>query len=88
MDTVKNFQVICQYEDGAYNCTISLYDTWTQTWEDNISYCARRGDPAPVNVWIINQIDSGAYGSIDACPIPPEPPAPSEVSGDGGPTVA
>ena len=87
MEIAKNLVVICQYQDGAYNCTISLYDAWTQTWEDNVPYCARRGDPAPVNVWIIEQIDTGAYGSISACPIPPAPTPPSEVTGDGGPSV-
>jgi hypothetical protein len=88
MDTVKNLIVICQWQDGSYKCTVDMYDTWNQVWEENILYVARRGDPAPVNVWIIEQIDTGAYAPISACPIPPAPLPPSEVSGDNGPTVA
>jgi hypothetical protein len=84
MENAKNLIVICQYEDGAYNCTVDLYDAWTQTWEEDVSYCARHGDPAPVNVWIIEQIDTGAYDPISACPIPPTPTQPA---GDNGPTV-
>jgi hypothetical protein len=88
MDTLKNLIVICQWQDGSYNCTVDMYDNWNQTWEENIPYCARRGDPAPVNVWIIEQIDTGAYDPISACPIPPPPTPPSEVTGDNGPLVA
>jgi len=88
MDMVKNLKVICQWQDGSYNCTVDMYDTWTQTWETDVLYAARRGDPAPVNVWIIEQIDTGAYDPISACPIPDAPTPPSEVTGDGGPLVA
>jgi hypothetical protein len=70
METAKNLKVICRWEDGSYNCTVDLLDSWTQTWEQNLSYCARAGDPAPVNLWILEQIKTGAYDPIDACPIP------------------
>jgi hypothetical protein len=87
METVKNLIVICQWQDGAYNCTVDLWDSWTQTWDENVPYCARAGDPAPVNVWILEQIATGAYDPIDACPIPPPPPEPTQPSGQDGPTV-
>ena len=83
MNTAKDLVVNCQFQDGAYKCTISLYDEWTQTWEENIPYAARSGDPAPVNIWILEQIATGAYDPINACPLPPPPPPPGE-----GPTVA
>jgi len=88
MDNVKNLTVICRWQDGAYNCTIDLFDDWTKTWENAVPYTARSGDPAPVNIWIIDQINTGAYDPIDACPIPPTPIPPSEVLGGNGPTVA
>ena len=67
----KNLNVICQWQDGAYNCTIELFDAWTQTWETDVSYCARSGDPAEVNIWILEQISTGAFEPIGGCPIPP-----------------
>jgi hypothetical protein len=86
MENVKNLKVICQLEDGAYNCTVDMFDTWAKAWDDNVSYVARRGDPAPVNVWIIEQIATGSYNPIDACPIPP--PETTQPFGDAGPSVA
>jgi hypothetical protein len=83
MNIAKDLVVICQFEDGAYKCTISLYDEWTKTWEADVTYIARAGDPAPVNVWILEQIATGAYNPINACPLPPPPTPPGE-----GPTVA
>jgi hypothetical protein len=87
MPIAQNLVVICQEQDGAYRCTVDLYDDWTQSWEENVPYIARRGDPAPVNVWIVEQIDTGAYNPISACPIPPAPLPASEVTGSNGPTV-
>ena len=78
---VKNLIVVCQEPDAAYRCTIDMYDAWNQAWE-TVPYTARRGDPAPVNVWIIEQIDTGAFDPINACVFPP-PPEPTEP-----PTVA
>lgn len=77
----KNLIVICRWGDGGYNCTVDLWDSWTQTWESAVPYCARAGDPAPVNQWVLDQIAGGGYDPIEACPIP----APT-FSGDG-PTV-
>jgi hypothetical protein len=68
--------VICQYQDAAYRCTVDIWDEWNQEW-DNVPYCAREGDPAPVNQWILEQIATGAYDPISACPIPPPPPQPT-----------
>jgi len=80
---VRNLKVICKEQIGdGYICTVDMYDAWTQTWEADVPYGARAGDPAPVNVWIIEQINTGAYDPINACPLPP-PPEPTEA-----PTVA
>jgi len=87
METAKNLTVICQYQDGAYSCTVDLWDDWTKTWEENVPYSARAGDPAPVNVWIIQQIDTGAYNPIGPCPLPPPPPPTTQDSGSGAPSV-
>jgi hypothetical protein len=76
MEIAKNLVVICQFEDGAYSCTVSIFDDWSKTWEENVPYAARSGDPAPVNVWILEQIATGTYNPIDACPLPPPPPTP------------
>jgi hypothetical protein len=65
----KNLNVICQWVDGGYNCTVDLWDSWSQTWEIAVQYCAREGDPAPVNQWIIEQIGTGAYDPIGACQV-------------------
>lgn len=74
----KNLIVVCQWADGAYNCTIDLWDDWNQAWEGSVKYCARAGDPAPVNKWILEQIETGAYAPVEACPVDPiVPPEPS-----------
>ena len=80
----RNLAVICQEEDGAYNCTIEIYDDWSSAWLA-IRYVARRGDPAPANIWIIEQIETGAFAPVGPCPLPPEPTQPY---GDIGPSVA
>jgi hypothetical protein len=77
METAKNLTVICQWQDSAYNCTVDIWDDWNQVWETNVPYTAREGDPAPVNQWILEQIATGAYNPISACPIPPPPPQPT-----------
>jgi hypothetical protein len=87
MEPYKNLVVTCETSDGAYLCTLDLYDPWTQQY-DNVNYVARAGDPAPANIWILDQIATGAYDPISACPIPPDPTPPSEVQGSGGPSVA
>lgn len=87
MPVAQNLVVICQWEDGAYNCTVDIWDSWTQTWEKNVPYVARAGDPAPVNQWILEQIATGAYDPIDACPVSPPPPEPTQPDGENGPTV-
>ena len=82
-EVAKNLRVICQWQDGAYKCLVDIWDNWSQSWDTDCDYCARAGDPAPVNVWILEQIATGAYDPINACPLPPPPPPPGE-----GPTVA
>ena len=70
MDNVKNLRVLCKWEDdGGYNCLIDILDDWTQTWEADVPYTARKGDPAPVNKWIIEQIETGSYDPIAACTV-------------------
>jgi hypothetical protein len=71
MEIAKNLTVICQWQDGSYNCTVDIWDESSQSWDLDCSYCAREGDPAPVNVWIMDQINTGAYSPVSACPIPP-----------------
>jgi hypothetical protein len=71
-EVAKNLRVVCQWQDGAYNCLVDIWDSWSQSWDTDCVYCARAGDPAPVNVWILNQIATGAYNPISACPIPPQ----------------
>jgi hypothetical protein len=80
-EIVKNLVVKCVDDTKAYICTVDLWDDWSQSWETNVPYVARAGDPAPVNVWIIEQIGTGEYDPIDACPLPP-PPA-EQVPGSG-----
>lgn len=79
----KNLIVVCQWEDGGYNCTVDLWDDWSRAWEPAVNYCARAGDPAPVNQWILEQIATGAYSPIDACPLP----VPPVVDPSDGPVV-
>lgn len=69
MAQAKNLRNISVYPDGAYNCTIDLYDDWTQTWEAVI-YVARKGDPAPVNKWIIEQIETKQFDPIPLFEMP------------------
>lgn len=76
MPIAQNLVVICQYQDAAYSCTVDVWDDWNQEW-DNVPYTARAGDPAPVNQWILEQIATGAYNPISACPIPPAPEKPT-----------
>lgn len=76
---VKNLKVLCKEQIGnGYRCTVDIYDSWTKTWEENVPYVAREGDPAPVNQWIMDQINTGAYNPISACPLPP-PPEPTDA---------
>jgi hypothetical protein len=70
-ELAQNLRVVCQWQDGAYNCLVDIWDNWTRSWDADCNYCARAGDPAPVNVWILEQIATGAYNPIEACPLPP-----------------
>jgi hypothetical protein len=70
MPLAQNLSVICQESDGAYICTVDIWDDFSQSW-DNCNYCARPGDQAPVNLWILQQIATGAYDPIVACPLSP-----------------
>ena len=87
MPIAQNLTVICQWQDGAYNCTVDIWDDYTQSWDTDCNYCAREGDPAPVNQWILEQIATGAYNPISACPIPPPPEKPT-VSASYSPSPA
>jgi regulator of sirC expression with transglutaminase-like and TPR domain len=58
---VRNLRVTCQYEDGAYLCLIDILDTYTLIWDEDVIYVARNGDSAPVNIWIISQIETGQF---------------------------
>lgn len=80
---VRNLRVTCQYEDGAYLCLIDILDSYTLVWDEDVIYVARNGDSAPVNIWIISQIETGQFDPIDACPIPSE----TITGNDTSPTV-
>lgn len=77
MPIAQNLVVICQWQDGAYNCTVDIWDDYSQSWDTDCPYTARAGDPAPVNQWILEQIATGAYNPISACPVPPPPEKPT-----------
>ena len=87
MPVAQNLTVICQWQDGAYNCTVDIWDDYSQSWDTDCPYTAREGDPAPVNQWILEQIATGAYNPISACPIPPPPEKPT-VSASYSPNPA
>lgn len=87
MTIAQNLTVICQWQDGAYNCTVDIWDDYTQSWDIDCEYTARAGDPAPVNQWILEQIATGAYNPISACPVPPPPEGPT-VSASYSPSPA
>lgn len=63
MENVKNLKINYQYEDGAYDCILDMYDEWNHVW-DTVPYIARKGDPAPINKWIIEQIDTKQFDPI------------------------
>lgn len=86
-EVAQNLRVICQWQDGSYNCLVDVWDDYSQSWDTDCKYCARAGDPAPVNVWILEQIATGSYDPISACPIPPPPPSPT-VSASYNPSPA
>lgn len=66
----KNLRVLCCWEDnGGYNCLVDMWDDWSKAWELDVPYVARAGDPAPCNVWILDQIATGAFDPIAACPV-------------------
>lgn len=60
MSNVKNIRNIQILPDGAYLCTIDLYDEWSNLW-DECQYCARAGDNASANIFILNEINTGNY---------------------------
>jgi hypothetical protein len=49
MMSASNLRIEGQYEDGAYRCLIDI------DGEDCL-YCARAGDDAPLNVWILERV--------------------------------
>lgn len=78
MENARNLNSVQIMPDGTYICQIELLDAWTGSWE-SVPYCAREGDPAPVNLWILAEIATGQYSiSQWVPPEPPQPPAPSE----------
>jgi len=67
-DKYKNLRVLCRWEaDGGLNCLVDMWDDWSKTWELDVPYVARKGDPAPCNIWILNQIANGSYGPFEPC---------------------
>ena len=46
----SNLRNVSRYSDGAYHCTIDIDG-------EACVYVARAGDPAPLNNWILGQIE-------------------------------
>lgn len=68
MIEAQNLTNVRLMPDGAWLCDIDLKLSGEE-WEA-IEYCARRGDNAPVNLWIIEQIDAGDVEVTDWVPPP------------------
>lgn len=66
MSEAQNLTNVRVMPDGAWLCNIDLRLPG-EDWEP-VEYCARRGDKAPVNLWIIEQIDAGAVTVTDWVP--------------------
>ncbi len=60
MSNVKNIRDVQILPDGAYLCTIDLYDEGSNSWGE-CQYCARAGDNAPANIFILSEINTGNY---------------------------
>jgi hypothetical protein len=88
MNVAQNLTNILKDPNGAYMCTVDIWDNWTQAWIPAVYYTAVEGDPAPVNQWILAEIAKGTYTIGTYTPPPPPPPKTSTNTGTGtGPTV-
>jgi hypothetical protein len=76
MENVRNISNVQLMLDGAFFCHIEVFDEWGKTW-DAVTYVAREGDPAPVNCWLISEIDTGRYPISQWAPPPDPEPTPS-----------
>jgi len=45
----SNLRILGKYDDGAYRCLIDIDG-------DESLYCARHGDDAPMNLWVLERI--------------------------------
>ena len=75
MTEARNISDVQRLPDGGYFCTVELFDDWTKSWEE-VVYCARPGDPAPVNKWILSELETGVYDIVDYV----EPPQPVQAA--------
>jgi len=84
LDYVRNIKNVRRTPDGAYRCEIEMQDNLTKEFFPT-TYCARAGDNAPVNTWILEEIETGNYVITDMTVAPPTV-GPTGAA-DGGPTV-
>ena len=49
MMQATNLRILGKYSDGAYRCLIEIDG-------ENALYCARDGDDAPLNMWIMERV--------------------------------
>ena len=62
MAEAQNLTNVRLLPDGGWLCNIDL-KLPGEDWEA-AEYCARRGDKAPVNLWIIEQIDAAQWSEV------------------------
>ena len=66
MMSAANLRNVSRYADGAYHCTIDIDG-------EACIYVARAGDPAPLNIWILDRIEAHlAAGNVIPAFVAPE----------------
>ena len=66
----SNLRILGKYDDGAYRCLIDI------DGEESL-YCARHGDDAPMNLWILERVVAWEVDNVIPAWVDLEPaPAP------------
>jgi len=91
-NNLRNFSKMEIDEDGAYICTLEMYDEFNDTWE-TLPFVYRETDNSKTSRWIKKQIDEGNAPPVTQYVSPPPPPTPvvdrgASESSNSGPTVA
>ncbi len=91
-DKLRNLSKLEIDTDGAYICTLEMYDEGNQIWE-TIPFVYRPTDRSRISRWIEKQIDEGNAPPVTQYVPPPPPPTPvvdrgASESSNSGPTVA